>query len=70
MKGISDDIINSGQFTTINSGQITIIKPPVYEWEFRYFKNDNMVYMKEKAPCYLYRLMQKLILGVQWKRIS
>lgn len=48
----------------------TFIKVPVYKWHFRFCKNDNMVYMKESAPNLFHRVMQKLILGITWKRIK
>ncbi len=50
--------------------EYAIIKTPDYKWEFRYHKDDNLVYMKELAPCYFHRLMQKLILGIEWRRIK
>ncbi len=45
-------------------------KVPEYKWEFRYTKGDNIAYMKEIAPGFFHRLMQRLILGVEWKRIG
>lgn len=47
-----------------------ILKTPVYTWEFHYCKDDTYVYLKEKAPCYFHRLMQRWILGVVWTRIK
>lgn len=55
---------------SISHAPITLVKTPVYKWEFRYFKNDNLVFNKENAPNIFYRFMQQLILGVHWKRIG
>lgn len=48
---------------------VTSIEKPVYRWEFRYSKNDTFVHLKEHAPNFAYRFIQKLILGVDWRRI-
>lgn len=50
--------------------QAETIKIPVYKWQFRYFKGDTYVYMYENAPHRIYRLIQRLILGVEWKKID
>lgn len=48
----------------------TLIKPRVYKWEFRYFKEDHVVYPKEKAPNIFWRIMQKWIFGFHYERID
>lgn len=58
---------------TINKETIRrchLIENPVYKWEFRCFKDDNNIYMRENAPNCFYRFMQKIILGVHWKKIK
>lgn len=48
---------------------VTSVRKPVYKWEFRYSKKDTFVHLKEHAPNFVYRFIQKIILGVDWRRI-
>lgn len=52
------------------SAQTCVIRQPIYKWNFRYFKGDNTVYLKEKAPNFIHRFLQGVILGVHWERIK
>ena len=52
------------------TGELGFIRIPVYRWQFRYFKGDSVIHMREHAPNFLHRFMQRLILGFYWERIK
>jgi hypothetical protein len=48
---------------------IKILKPPVYKWRLYMDADNSFACMKESAPNWFHRLMQRLILGFRWERL-
>ena len=41
---------------------------PIYKWELRLDPSSEVVFYKQTAPNWFYCLMQRLILGIYWRR--
>jgi hypothetical protein len=41
-----------------------------YKWRWSLDKNFRASFLSEDAPCWFYRLMQRAVLGIYWKRLG
>lgn len=55
-------------YTTTHSISSYVIKQPIYKWECKI--NDFISFELENSPNLFHRLMQRLILGFEWKKIN
>lgn len=42
---------------------------PTPKWSVRFFKSSTHRFYTPVAPCFFYRWMQRLILGIVWERL-
>ena len=42
----------------------------VYRWRFSLTRDFSTSYLSVEAPCWLYRILQRLILGVRWRKLD
>jgi hypothetical protein len=64
------DILQDGQYVVMKDEQYVVIKYPTIRWNFKYHKDADITYQYENAPCWFYRIMQQVVLGVVWERIK
>jgi hypothetical protein len=53
--------------TEFTAGSSFISSP---KWEFKFCKNSSYTVQVDEAPNWFHRFLQKLILGIVWKRIK
>jgi len=45
-------------------------KRRVFMWRWSLDKDFNASFLSETAPCWFYQFMQRIILGIHWKKID
>lgn len=65
-----DNIDGQYMHVCLDMENVNIIKSPKYTWKF-IIGNGALSFMVEedKVPCWFYRKMHTLILGIRWEKI-
>ena len=62
----------TSRFMSAAGAEYHAIKNPEYTWQCFLFGggDESIVWMVEKAPCWFWRLMQRLAFGNKWVKIE
>lgn len=42
----------------------------VFRWRFSFTRDFSVSHLSIEAPCWFYRIMQRLVLGIRWRRLD